>query len=190
MGGRNKVAMKDLKRLFEALGHGQVETYIQSGNIAFEAAGGATGSSRVKRSGGRADPDLEEQLEQAIATELGVACAVVVLGHDQLSSVVEGNPFPDYEDPRHLHAVFRSARTAPVDEKSLEAAVERARAKAPGQRDQVEVRGGRTLYLWTPDGYGRSELAAQLSRSATAQATARNWATVLKLMDLLDPSAA
>ena len=46
------------------------------------------------------------------------------------------------------------------------------------------------MYLRTPDGLGRSELAAQLARSNPAVGdrggTARNWATVTKLLAMLD----
>jgi uncharacterized protein (DUF1697 family) len=42
----------------------------------------------------------------------------------------------------------------------------------------------------TPDGLGRSELAAQLARSVTkTEGTARNWATVIRLLEMLDPAA-
>lgn len=54
---------------------------------------------------------------------------------------------------------------------------------------------GRTLFLRTPGGMGRSELAVQLARSERARATgasgtAPNWATVTKLLALLDASSA
>jgi uncharacterized protein (DUF1697 family) len=56
-------------------------------------------------------------------------------------------------------------------------------------RDQASVV-GRTVYLRTPDGLGRSELAAQLARSNPAAqdrgGTARNWATITKLLAMLD----
>jgi uncharacterized protein (DUF1697 family) len=43
------------------------------------------------------------------------------------------------------------------------------------------------LFLHTPGGLGRSELAAQLARSSgQAAGTARNWATVTRLMAMLD----
>ena len=50
---------------------------------------------------------------------------------------------------------------------------------------------GATLFLHTPGGLGRSELAAQLtrlggSRTAETAGTARNWATVNKLLALCD----
>ena len=68
------------------------------------------------------------------------------------------------------------------------AAAER-RARDKGGRDQAKVV-GRTVYLRTPDGLGRSELAAQLARSNPAAldrgGTARNWATVTRLLAMLD----
>ena len=39
LGGRNKVAMADLRALVTELGHADVSTYIQSGNVLFSARG-------------------------------------------------------------------------------------------------------------------------------------------------------
>ena len=59
------------------------------------------------------------------------------------------------------------------------------RARESGSRDDAVVV-GRVLYVHTPDGFGRSELAAQLTRKSVQPAgTARNWATVTKLMTML-----
>jgi uncharacterized protein (DUF1697 family) len=54
-----------------------------------------------------------------------------------------------------------------------------------GSHDELTVV-GRTLFLHTPEGYGRSELAARLNRASggAAAGTARNWATVTKLFTL------
>ena len=80
--------------------------------------------------------------------------------------------------------MFRRDAIDPDDIAAVAAAVQRARDT--GSRDDATIV-GRTLFLHTPDGFGRSELAARLS-SAKAQAagTARNWATVTKLMGMLD----
>jgi uncharacterized protein (DUF1697 family) len=60
-------------------------------------------------------------------------------------------------------------------------------AAVKGSRDEATVIGA-TLYLNTPAGIGRSELAVQLARNGkkTPPGTARNWATVTKLLALLD----
>ena len=166
--------MADLRQLTDALGHTEVATYIQSGNLLFTSPDTDSGA-------------LAAALEQAIARSLAVRPAVVVLSRADLAQVIADNPFPDEADPRCLHAVFRRLELAPEAIAAVEGAQQRARAK--GSRDEA-VPVGRTLFLWTPDGLGRSELAAQLARSgAQADGTARNWATVTRLAAMLDTGA-
>jgi uncharacterized protein (DUF1697 family) len=164
--------MKDLRDLLGDLGFDRVETYIQSGNVVF-----STGQAAAKT--------LAASIEQAIATRMGVTCAVVVLTRSELESAIEANPFPEPDDPRLLHVVFRATDLSAADRKSLDTAAEKARIKAPGSRDEAKAV-GRYLYLSTPEGLGRSELAAQLSRGVTGAGTARNWATVQKLEAMLN----
>ncbi len=174
VGGRNRVAMADLRQLTAELGHIEVATYIQSGNVVFT-------SSDTDCSG------LADALEQRIARTLAVQPAVVVLSRADLAKVIEDNPFPDEANPRCLHAVFRRDDLTPDAIAALAGALQRARAK--GCRDEAVVI-GRALFLHTPDGLGRSELAPQLGRSSVqAGGTARNWATVTRLMAMLDSEA-
>jgi len=65
------------------------------------------------------------------------------------------------------------------------------RSQPSGTGDELAKVVGTTLYLHTPDGYGRSELAARLvriggGRTAATAATARNWATVQRLLAMCD----
>ena len=46
------------------------------------------------------------------------------------------------------------------------------------------------LYLYCPDGVGRSRLAADLARRKGPGGTMRNWRTVTKLLALADEVAA
>jgi uncharacterized protein (DUF1697 family) len=171
LGGRNRVAMADLRQLTEALGHTEVVTYINSGNVVFTSPDTDCGA-------------LADAIEQAIARSLAVRPAVVVLSRADLAQVIADNPFPDEANPRCLHAVFRRLDLAPDAIAAVEEAQQRARAK--GSRDEA-VPVGRALFLHTPDGLGRSELAAQLSRSGVqADGTARNWATVTRLAAMLE----
>jgi uncharacterized protein (DUF1697 family) len=174
VGGRNKVAMADLREAVASLGHTDVATYIQSGNVIFTSP---------DTDGDR----LAEALEQEIARRLAVQPAVVVLSRAELAEVIAGNPFPNESNPKCLHAVFRRQAIGPEGIAAITAAQERAREK--GSRDEA-IAVGRTLFLRTPDGIGRSELAAQLARpSSQAVGTARNWATVMRLMAMLGPAA-
>jgi uncharacterized protein (DUF1697 family) len=175
VGGKNKVAMADLREVVTGLGHADVSTYIQSGNVLFSAEDGD------------ADPAaLAAALAKAITAALGVSAPVVVLSSGELATVLAANPFPDEPDPRRVHAVLLSGApgadaTAKIDEAL-------ARSTAKGARDELAIV-GRTLYLHTPDGFGNSELAAAVLRIVTSPragvtGTARNWATMTKLLDL------
>jgi uncharacterized protein (DUF1697 family) len=174
VGGKNKVAMTDLRQLAAALGHNEIATYIQSGNLVFTSA----------------DEDviaLADALEAEIARSLGVRPAVVVLSRADLAQVIADNPFPAESNPKALHAVFH--REPITDERIAAVSAAEQKARAKGSRDQVAVVGC-TLFMRTPDGLGRSELAAQLARSVTKTAgTARNWATVSRLLEMLEPQS-
>jgi uncharacterized protein (DUF1697 family) len=149
VGGRKRVAMADLRQVVESLGHADVATYIQSGHVVFTS--NHTDTAAIAGALGRA---LEETL--------GVRSSVVVLSRAELAKVIADNPFPDEANPKQLHAIFRGAEVG-AQEAAAVAAAER-RARDEGGRDQAKVV-GRTVYLRTPDGLGRSELAAQLARS-------------------------
>jgi len=171
VGGHNKVAMSDLRDLATGLGYDDVATYIQSGNLLFGTA--------------EADPaKLAEALELEIAARLGVRPAVVVISAAELAQVIASNPFPAEANPRCLHAVFRRDVPDPADVAAVADAVQQAR-QAGHDDDAAFV--GCTLYLHTPSGFGRSDLAARLlSSRQRAVGTARNWATVTTLMAMVD----
>ena len=123
-----------------------------------------------------------------IADQLDVQPKVVVLTCEQLAQVVADNPFPGEDNPRQVHALFWNGPLGPEELAAIDAAQRQPREA--GGRDEARVV-GTTLYLHTPDGYGRSELAARLARigggrSAATVATARNWATVRRLLDMCD----
>jgi uncharacterized protein (DUF1697 family) len=165
VGSHNRVAMPALRALVASLGHTDVTTYIASGNVVFTA--------------GSADP--APALEEAIAAEFDVRCRVVVLTCAELARVVADNPFPDEPDPKRLHAFFLTGDAATA-KAHLASVVEKVGPKL-GRDEARVVR--RTLYLHTPDGFGTSELGKQLSKPGSpAEGTARNWATVTKLLAL------
>jgi uncharacterized protein (DUF1697 family) len=179
LGGKNKVAMADLRALVSELGHANVTTYIQSGNVLFTAQDDAD-CTVVARA-----------ITEAIAARLGVTAPVVVVTRDELGQILAANPFPDEPDPKRVHAVVLSAPPGPELTTKLDAAI--AQAAAKGAPDAV-VPVGRTLYLHTPDGYGASDLSAATRRivsspKAGVTGTARNWATMTKLLELCDASS-
>jgi uncharacterized protein (DUF1697 family) len=164
LGSHNKVSMADLRALFEALGHKDVSTYVQSGNVVFAAADGDAAS-------------LAKAIEHRIERELGLQIAVLLRSKTQLEQIVKGNPFAqDETDPTRLHVTFL-AGTPP------RAAVRELHAGdfAP---DALRVK-GTEVYLHTPQGYGRSKLSgAFFEKRLAVVSTTRNWRTVAKLAEL------
>jgi uncharacterized protein (DUF1697 family) len=166
--------MADLRALVGELGHTDVSTYIQSGNVLFTAPADADRGA------------LERAMSEAIAAKLGVTSPVVVVSREELASILAANPFPDEPDPRRVHAIVLTGPPWPELLTRLDAA--RAKAAQAGSGDEV-LADGRTLYLHTPEGFGRSVLAEALMRYVTdrktgATGTARNWATMTKLLGL------
>ncbi|HEX2405363.1 MAG TPA: DUF1697 domain-containing protein [Acidimicrobiia bacterium] len=162
LAGKRKVAMSELRSLLEAAGFEDVSTYIQSGNI-------------VLRSGKPA-VRLRTELEKLIEVRFGFAVPVILRSRKQLDSVIAANPFPEPSDPRLLHVVF-------LEKAASAAAVKKLAASATGSDEVKSV--GKELYLNTPDGFGRSKLAAALAKDPSGiTGTARNWRTVLKLAEM------
>ena len=175
VGGHNRLAMSDLRDMATGIGLVDVATYIQSGNIVFTSA--ETDSAA-----------LATALEQRIAQRSEVRPAVVVLSRKELAGVVADNPYPNETNPKCLHVVFHRSDPGPDVAEILAAAEQRVRER--GSRDEGTVI-GRQIYLHTPNGLGRSELALELNRHPaipvpTPVSTMRNWSTVTKLMALVN----
>jgi uncharacterized protein (DUF1697 family) len=175
VGGRNKVAMADLRAVVTSLGHADIATYIQSGNVVFTAR--ATDSAL-----------LAADLEAAIARALDVRPRVVVVSREELAQVVRDNPYSAEANPKSVHAVFLGEH--PAAEMVDYVADAQRQAMLKGSRDTAQYV-GRVLFLHTPDGFGRSELAALLARaggptSVRGAGTARNWATVTRLLAMCE----
>ena len=179
VGGRNKVPMAELREVVASLGHTGVTTYIQSGNVLFSTA--ETDNAK-----------LAGALESAIEDRFGLWSSVVVLSRDELAEVLAASPYPDEPNPRLVHVVFLNAEPPRDLLDRITAAT--AAAAAKGSRDTVQA-AGQALYVHTPDGFGRSELAQNLFRIVTPPskqkkqalaATARNWATATKLLSMCE----
>jgi len=166
--GGTTIKMNRLRRLFGDMGHTDVSTYIQSGNVLFTAA--AAGSA-----------DLVGAIEERIASEFGISVNAVLRSAQQLSQVVRTNPFlPLGADPAKLHVTFLAS--TPADSREREMAVPDV---AP---DDFRII-GQEVYLHCPGGYGSTKLNnAFWERRLRTGATTRNWRTVTKLLELAEGS--
>src|SRR5262249_9546417 len=166
LGSGRRVQMAALRDLLAGHGHGNVTTYLQSGNVVLDSTLTAA----------RLEPTLETQQ----AAGLGFDVDVLVRTAQQLTEVVARNPLRDVAvDPaRYLDTFLREPPPRSLVDRLTTADV------AP---EQV-VAAGRELYSWHPGGVGRSELAKLLqSKRLGLTASARNWRVVEQLCPLATP---
>jgi uncharacterized protein (DUF1697 family) len=157
VGGHRPVAMGDLRTVFSGLELGDVRTLLQSGNVVF------TTSSSAAR--------LRPVIEAACAEQLGLHTTVILRTEAEMKNVVARNPFSAADGVR-LHVVFLAANPSAA-----------AVAKLDPERFAPDewVVDGKHVYVWYPNGAGRSKLRLELGSPATA----RNWNTVTKMLALM-----
>jgi len=164
VGGRNRLPMKGLIRLFEAEGCEQVRTYIQSGNVVFNALI-------------RSVDQFADTIGRAIETEYGFRPEIRLITAEALRAAIASNPYPQAAaDPKSLHLSFLEdapRRTHVSDASRLLA-----------ESESLTVIGS-CLYLHAPDGVARSKFAQGVDRALHMSTTARNWRTVTKLAELV-----
>jgi uncharacterized protein (DUF1697 family) len=164
VGGR-KLPMAALRELCGRLGWTNVATYIQSGNVVFEATGG--------------DASLEAALEQAIHGEFGLDVPVIVRSEAEWARLAAANPFADAarEAPNRVQLMV-SKRPPAAD------AAERLAARAQAGERVAAAGGG--IWIHFPEGVARSKLTPSLiDKAIGSAATGRNYRTVLKLGEML-----
>ena len=165
--GSKPVKMEALRASFEALGFKNVRTYVQSGNVVFEAKA-------------RTAAPLGSKIAARIKRDFGFEVPVLVLGARELGRVVDENPFFKQRGPRSseidvtkLHVTFLAAALAAAGLKKMEG--------VSSGRDAFHCL-GKTIYLTCPDGYGNTKMSNNaFERALGAAATTRNWKTVTTL---------
>lgn len=162
--GGNFLKMDRLRVLCDELGVKNVRTYVQSGNVVFEAPGSSS--------------HWHQALERKLDGESRLAVSVIVRTTAELARVISDNPFLKEKgiDTSKLHITF--LQEAPA--KSSLAAL--STLKAGPDRFFCT---GKEVYLHCPDGYGRSNLNNNaFEKSLSLRATTRNWNTVNTLLEM------
>jgi uncharacterized protein (DUF1697 family) len=163
VGGR-KLPMAELRALCSELGWKDIETYIQSGNLVFSAAG-------------KAD-SIEPKLETAIRERFGFHSDVMVRSADSWAAILAANPFPEASEAEPNRVLVGLSK---VQLRSDAADALAARAAAG---EQVREAGG-ALWFHYPAGVGTSKITpALIDRAAGSPVTGRNWRTMLKLGEM------
>jgi uncharacterized protein (DUF1697 family) len=162
---RNRIAMPALREALEEADFSDVATYVQSGNVVLTS--------------GKAAKRVGTDVERLLAERFDLDIRVVVRTKAELAAVVDRNPLARIAtDPKRYQVTFlESPLGADVIHKLEAVATDGERVKHVG----------RELYAWHPDGVGRSKLAVLLAgKGLGVTATARNWRTVTKMLELAD----
>ncbi len=167
VGASTRVAKDDLIAAFERAGMREVTTFLQSGNVVFSSD---------------ADPTSADAraVERELSALSGVAAGVILLTEQRFRDVAAANPLLSVGDDYSKLVVTFLDHPVPAD-------------VTPPADDEIApevVRLGKhAVYQWCPLGVSRSLLAPPFWRSVGPLATARNWRTVLRLLEELDPRA-
>ena len=165
VGGHNTIKMDRLVSLCHSLGFQSVKTYVQSGNIVFLAA--------------RESPEvLSKRISGTVSRTLGSDVPVIVRTSKEMGKVILDNPFLKEKgiDLSKLHVTFFSETVQEGSLGKLDALATGPDRLHPGHHE---------IYLYCPDGYGRTKLSnVAIEKALSVRATTRNWKTTCTLSEM------
>jgi len=168
--GKKTIRMADLKSLYESLGFQRVITYIQSGNVIFEC--NKTNKDKLKTS---LEINIEENYKFHVPVQIRTAL--------EFGNIIDNCPFNDIDiskDGTRFLVTFLSSTPAQNKLSEIQEFV---------TRPEKLVIIGQEVYLYCPNGYGKSKLSNNsIENKLEVSATTRNWKTVHKLFELTEPS--
>lgn len=165
VGGKNKIKMETLREVFSnALGFQNVKTYINSGNVIFETAE-------------TNDLKLAAKIEAAIETEFALKIKVMARTMDEIKSIVAKNPFDgQFENDKDLHVIFLDEEL-PTEKREL-------LLSNNNENEQYFVRNREIFCLLKVSVLDSLMGKDYIGKKLKVLATARNWRTVNKILDL------
>lgn len=163
--GHNRIKMKDLRELYEALDLEKVRTYLQSGNVVFNYE----------------EPDksaLADTIEKGIKQTSGLEVKVLLRTAEELETIVNNNPFvrENNIESERLYITFLSSSPDSARLQTL-----------PENKDKNDrfIISDEEIYLYCPDGYGKTKFSNDFfERKLKITATTRNWKTVNALLGI------
>jgi uncharacterized protein (DUF1697 family) len=167
LGARNRLGMAELRAVVEGLGYESPRTLLQSGNVVF---------------GSPDSPDTTaKRIQDALARDAGLDVPVLVRTRAEMARIVKRNPLAEHAtDPKFHHVMFLSGKADPAAVREIDAA-----RYAP----ELFAAHGREVYVWMPGGTQASKLGHGFwEKRLGLAATARNWNTVTKLLEMASSS--
>ena len=167
VGGHHKIKMDDLRSLYTKLGLRDVQTYVQSGNVVF-------------RTSERNLATLAHRLEAAIEKKYGFHADIILRTTAELRSAVARSPFAKRRDIEPGKLLITFLHQPPDKEMTANILA----VKPDPEELHLD---GRELYVYFPNGAGRSKLFTSLTgKLLNKQGTGRNWNTVTKLLEMAE----
>lgn len=167
VGGHRPLKMEDLRELFSSMGFKNISTYIQSGNIIFDAS-----KQNNDRLGGR--------IKEQIADTFGYDVPVLIFSAADFKNVAEKFPFQQKEGWKR-YITFLSDQPTKEQHQKLEA-----------QSSEIESFriGNRVVYIHVDKQTDRKLLFSSsfIQKRLRIPATTRNLRTVHKLLELAGAS--
>jgi uncharacterized protein (DUF1697 family) len=162
--GKNVVKMESLRAMHERLGHRNVKSYIQSGNVVFSANGSVETNAR--------------KVAAEFVEDFGLEARVLLVDAQRWGAIVEGNPYAKIaaQKPNTVHAGICDGQPSAEGLKAL-------LAKTGGSESFVI--GKQMIYVHAPDGFGTSKFAAGMEKASGVPMTVRNWRTVETLWQMV-----
>ena len=160
--GQKKIRMVDLKNMFETLGFGNIQTYVQSGNVVFDSheQGVVT---------------LQKSIETQIETTFRFSVPVLIRTLDDFKRIIESHPFKNEEAIRVLVTfLYEHPEQSKLEDLSH-------------YEDKVDkfAIGELEIFLFCPGGYGKTKLSNTFfERKLDVVATTRNWKSVNALYEM------
>ena len=164
VGGKNKVSMQELRSVVAASGFENVKTYVNSGNVIFDARKDS-------------NPAIAKRIHGALKENLGLDITVMVRSIDELKAVIKNNPFDgQFESHKDLHVFFLEK---PLSTENLELLLGKS-----SEQELISVV-GQTVYHLLRISIIDSVLGKGfLDKKLKVPATARNWRTVQKVAEM------
>lgn len=167
LGSHNRIKMDALRSLYESLGLEDPRTYVQSGNVIF-------------RTRQRNTKKLATMIQDAIEKTFKFRPALILRTIEELRNTIAATPFAQQ---RNLHP-GKILVTFLADNPSDDAAANLAAFKS--YPEEIHLK-GRELYIYFPNGAGRSKLPwSQVEKFLKVTGTARNWNSVLAMLQIAE----
>jgi len=166
VGGHNIIGMEALRDAYQGIGLRNPQTYVQSGNVVF------TTDERDLTA-------LARRIEDTLERKFGFRPGVVLRTAKEMRDVIERNPFAGRKDipPNKFHVTFLGT----MPDAEMSGAV--LQIKPSPEELRLD---GRELYIYFPEGMGRSKLVPVLDKALKKSGTARNWNTVTMLLEMAE----